>query len=433
MVSMWALLSFGGCSKNDAPRQVPPEPAAAPQVPAKSPRITKLVERMQTHDLAALQATLEEISAIAKQEAFAEDEGAQLLRATRSPFPKTENDVPSQIILAVGQRPRDSYAVVIEELWPTWKRPAREAALRVLSRIASPTATAVYVRLLKQFVADPDFTTARPIFEELEKKPHHAKEIVPTLMELTQRPPWVQDAYLVVLSYCHQGLLQPRLYPGKLDTALVDWRAERAWLGSKPPAATAEYVAHRDRAGVLLDLLQCVPGDAALAELTAALALKDASLVYFAAISLLESEQEVPADALERVASAPAWRARLYDWLSKHGQLDKMPAKFGTQTALAEADLVRWLEFPTELGRAPDEIAFGKIVTIDGNDYYLFKFRTLGAYWATKKGWMAGMSGPYEHGAEPAAGASGTFSTLEPYGSKTPEQHVAALAKLTDR
>jgi len=433
MVSMWALLSLGACSKSDAPKQLPPEPAPAPQARASSPRITKLVERMQTHDLAALQTTLDEISAIAKQEAFAEDEGAQLLRATRSPFPKTEDDVPSQIILAVGQRPRDSYAVVIEEMWPTWKQPAREAALRVLSRIASPAATAVYVRLLKQFVAEPGLATARPIFEELEKKPHHAKEIVPTLMDLTQRPPWIQDAYLVVLAYCHQGLLQPRLYPGKLDSVLVDWRAERAWLGSKAPAATEEYAAHRDRAGVLLDLLQCVPGDAAIAELRAALAGKDASLVYFAAISLLEREQEVPAEALERVASAPAWRGRLHDWLSKHGQLDKMPVKYLTQTALAEADLAAWLEFPTELGRAPDEMALGKIVTIDGNDYYLFKFRTLGAHWAAKKGWMAGISGPYEHDAEPTSRASGTFSSLEPYAGKTPEQHVAALAKLTDR
>lgn len=436
---MWALLALAACGKS-ASKQAPPEPDPAPATPTKSARVTKLVERLQTHDFESTRATMDEIFELAKQPAFTEDEGAQLLRATLAPFPKSETgllDIPGRLIAAVGQRPRDSYAVVIEEMWPKWKQPAREAALIVLSKIASPAGTATYVRLLEKHIADPN---AQPMamFEDLEAKPHHAAEIVPVLVELTQRPAWATIANLAVLAYCKQGLLQPRLYRGKLDTILADYRIERDWLLPKQRAAAPGYVwaedyrTHADRAAILLDEMQCVPGPENLDELRAALAMKDARLVYFAAMSLRENDVEVPAEVFDRIAASAAMRGWLYTELEKRGEGDKFPAKYATQAALAEADMVKWLGFPTELGRAPDEIALAKVVTREDEDYYVFKFRTLGGYWATKNGWMVGISGPYEHGAEPTYGATDTFSSLEPFAGKTPAQHVAALAKRFD-
>ena len=429
---MWALLSLAGCGKTGASKEPPPDPAPAP-VPSRSARVAKLVERLQTHDFESTHATMEDIRALAKEPTFTEAEGAQLLRSTLAPFPKSDTgllDIPGRIIAAVGQRPRDSYADVLEEMFPKWKQPAREAALRVVSAIASPTGTAVFVRLLQQHIADPKVEPA-PIFEALEAKPHHAAEIVPTLIELTQRPAWSTFANLAVLAYCKQGLLQPRLYPGKLDSILAAYRTERDWLAPKQRAAapgfswTDEYRAHRDRAAILLDAMQCVPGTENIDELQAALKLKDARLVYFAAMSLLEHEVEVPEATLEQIAASPEMRGWLYQELAKRGET--FPAKYATQAALAEADMVKWLAFPTELGRAPDEIALGKIVTIEDSDYYVFKFRTVGTYWASSKGWMAGVAGPYEHGGEPSAESPGTFSSFDAYGSKTPAQHVAQI------
>jgi hypothetical protein len=439
-ISMWALVALFACGKSGASKQAPPDPAPAPAAPGKSARVTKLVERLQTHDAASVDATMAEIDALTKEPTFSEAEGTQLLRSTVAPFPKSEiGDVPSRIIAAVGQHRRDSYAVVMEEMFPKWKQPARAAAVRVLSTISSPTGTAVFVRLLKQYIADPNVQPALMLLE-LEGKPHHAAEIVPTLIELTQRPAWADDANHLLLAYCKQGLLQTRLYPGKLDSILAAYRTERDWLAPKQRTAapgfawTEEYADHRERASVLLDLMQCVPGADNLDELHAALKMKDARLVYFATTSLLENDMDVPDATYEQIAASPEMRGWLHEELPKHRRDDKFPAKYATQAALAEADMVRWLSFATELGRAPDEIALGKIVTIEDSDYYVFKFRTVGTYWASSKGWMAGISGPYVHGAEPTSdGAGGTFSNLDAYGSKTPEQHVAALAKITSK
>ena len=437
-ISMWLLLALAACGKSGASREPPPDPAPGPATPGKSARVTKLVERLQTHDFESTRATMEEIRELAKEPTFTEAEGAQLLRSTLAPFPKSESgllDLPAQIITAVGQHPRDSYAAVIEEMFPKWKRPAREAALRVVSAIASPSGTATFVRLLKQHIADATVEPG-PIFEALEAKPHHAKEIVPIVMELTQRPAWAYDANLVVLKYCKQGLLQPRLYLGKLDSVLAAYRVERDWLTPKqrPEAPgfawTEEYGTHRERAAVLLDLMQCVQGSENIDELKAALTMKDARLVYFAATSLLENEVAVSDETIARIAASPEMRGWLFEDLRKRDLAGRFPAKYATQEALAESALTVWLTYPTELGRPPDDIALGKRVTVEEADYYVFKFRLRDAREAARKGWMAGVVGPYPVGAEPTGDSpDATFSNFTPYGSQTPEQLVATIAK----
>ena len=61
--------------------------------------------------------------------------------------------------------------------------------------------------------------------------------------------------------------------------------------------------------------------------------------------------------------------------------------------------MVTWLEFPTELGVAPDEIEFlEEIVLQDEGDihYYAFRYRMLRQHWAKEFGWMIGVAGPYQ-------------------------------------
>jgi len=101
--------------------------------------------------------------------------------------------------------------------------------------------------------------------------------------------------------------------------------------------------------------------------------------------------------------------------------------------------MVRWLVYPTELGRVPDQIELKKVVSVDAGgtdgvlDYYLFRFRTLPPHWAAKNGWMAGVAGPFLQKDGPTTEAQGdTFSEFERWDSRTPEEHVGDVRELLE-
>jgi hypothetical protein len=127
----------------------------------------------------------------------------------------------------------------------------------------------------------------------------------------------------------------------------------------------------------------------------------------------------------------------LWHGLEEVGRLDLFPAKYRSQEALAEGDLVRWLTFGTELGCAPDEIELMRVYRDEGGSgddgllFYLFRFRTSEPHWAAKNGWMAGLAGPFRERDAPSPHSLGnTFSTMEPWESKTPEEHAERIAEI---
>jgi hypothetical protein len=192
-----------------------------------------------------------------------------------------------------------------------------------------------------------------------------------------------------------------------------------------------DYWAPREHGGVLLDLLGYIPSAEAIEVLRAALSYQDPWLKHFAATSLLRLGEEVSEEDILDIASSAETRNMLYEQLSALGHLDLYPEEFRTQAAFAEGDMVRWLTFPTELARVPDEIELMYVLGVDGGvlkgvlDYYLFRFRTFEPHWAAEDGWMAGVSGPYPRDAEPSPTSPGdTFSHFEPWDSKTPEEHL---------
>ncbi len=82
---------------------------------------------------------------------------------------------------------------------------------------------------------------------------------------------------------------------------------------------------------------------------------------------------------------------------------------------MAEGDLVRWLTYPTELGRVPDKIEFLEIKPqSDGGVMYYFKFMTEPPHWAADDGWMLGWAGPFARGKLETHG-TGTFSEFEKF------------------
>lgn len=132
------------------------------------------------------------------------------------------------------------------------------------------------------------------------------------------------------------------------------------------------------------------------------------------------------------LAAQPETRNALYEALAEVNRQHLFPPEFRTRKAFAEADLAYWLAHPNELRNAPDEMELAQVVTLPAEDttveYYLFRFRTRPPHWAAKKGWMVGVSGPYLKDPDaPLADPSGTFSELEPFDARTPEEHVRAF------
>jgi hypothetical protein len=191
---------------------------------------------------------------------------------------------------------------------------------------------------------------------------------------------------------------------------------------------------------LLLDLLAYLPGDLVEEQLREAMEYKDPRLKHFALVSLLRLRKRVDKKQVEDVARHAEMRNWLFITLKELGKSSLFPEKFRTQESFAEADMVNWLIYPTELSRVPDEIELMKAVTVDTGladgvyDYYLFRFRTKEPHWAAKDGWLAGVSGPYLRKDEPTTEALGeTFSAFTKWDSKSPDEHVGDIQELMKR
>lgn len=133
-----------------------------------------------------------------------------------------------------------------------------------------------------------------------------------------------------------------------------------------------------------------------------------------------------PAD-VERLGADRTTRADLLDLLAENAATDLVDARWRTEEARAEADMVRWLHFPTELDAWPDEIELAGRSEVGADRWYVWRFRVHEPHWAAEKGWMVGVSGPWPAAAE---ATTGTWSELAPYsddGARTliAERHAA--------
>jgi hypothetical protein len=132
---------------------------------------------------------------------------------------------------------------------------------------------------------------------------------------------------------------------------------------------------------------------------------------------------------LERFASDRNTRQVLHDLLSQAEKLHLFPRQFLTWEAMAEANLIGWLNHPNELGAPPDHLELMKKIqapTGTGH-YFVFRYRVDPPHWAARDGWMAGVAGPYDLTGEPKPYAPGTFSRFEKYETRTAEQHVEVI------
>ena len=177
---------------------------------------------------------------------------------------------------------------------------------------------------------------------------------------------------------------------------------------------------------LMADLCAHLPADATGAQLTRLLELGHSNIAYFAAASLLALKLELPQTAVETLARDLGYANMAHALLKKHGMAARFPAECATEEYLAKSDLVHWLLYPTELGKAPDEIEYiGKSKRLLKKEvYHIFRFRsdsdTLNDDCRGK--WLIGWSNA-------EGGTFSNFDLYDDYAKATPEATVKHIRK----
>ena len=134
---------------------------------------------------------------------------------------------------------------------------------------------------------------------------------------------------------------------------------------------------------------------------------------------------DVPQSVIEVLARDLEYANTTYHILQRQGKTALFPAECATEEYLAKSDMVRWLTYPTELGKAPDEIVYiGKIKQLFKKEvFHVFKYRsdsdTLED--ALKNKWLVGWS----------SNEGGTFSNFDEFApfEKEPTEKALKLIK----
>lgn len=252
-------------------------------------------------------------------------------------------------------------------------------------------------------------------------------------------PDLVSDILYSCLIACQRGkcsLDDVTIYAPHLATTYT-W-LKRSFVEARVAGKDAEDDAFsylRGTIGIQLDLMGYFPAEMVAPLLNDALQLNDPYLSMFAVISLLRLGESVQPIDIAVVAADAEMRNSLYDQLAELDKSYLFPAQYRTQEAFAESEMVRWLAYPTELGRAPDKTELMQVFSEkDGDDvldFYLFRFMTEPPHHSADNGWMAGLAGPFIRSEAPSTTAHGfTFSKFDRWDSRAPKAHFQDIAEL---
>jgi hypothetical protein len=149
------------------------------------------------------------------------------------------------------------------------------------------------------------------------------------------------------------------------------------------------------------------------------------------ALDAVRAGRPSAAETVAQVAAVAAPRNRLFASLTEMGKQDVFPVAYRSIEKVAESDLVCWLMHPNELGTPPSAVELVRTVPVRdaerAGSVLLFRFRTDPSHWASKRGWMAGVAGPYWDGDETPLAAADTFSEMRSFEGMTEEEHVNFL------
>jgi hypothetical protein len=366
------------------------------------------------------------------------DETRQLLRAAGQTWPPDEKtDHSDALVAAAFEREQLDYGDTVIESFPRFSERARWRVVQRLVQAGNALAAQTFADLVKQYAKQGLAPPAS--LDGFAESPSVAKQIIPALLEDAGHDELGYQIQLLALRAAQSGHVSKAELAPFAGTLLQIYRSKRDRMRNlEEPTGddwiwTDEYADDRAHATLLLDLMGYLPSGPVLEALQEATTSRDPRVQLFAALSLLRHRREAPAVVIEAVATSPEVRNWLYGGLASLKRLDLFPERFASQEAFAEANMVEWLTYPTELGRTPHEIQLMTTFEDDKGEhrYYLFRFRTHAPHWAAKDGWMAGLSGPFEIAVMPTTSAGGsTFSTFTRWNEKSPREHFESISGL---
>lgn len=438
------LLPLASLSAEEPPPRAKNDRAAVPK-PGIALSFDQILQRLWDKDQAVREAAIQELADFQQR---AQDPGTQAglkaIRAAVSPYPfkNPERDAVSAGLVAVASAsPHAEYVPVVLEVFTRLSDGAKLEAQLIVTKLQSREAAEAFMALVKTH-APADMLPGLATWP-LEKDPRHADVLFPEILKYAANPAVRSEIFRLCLAYCEAGGLPAELRSRCTEPLVTSYEALAkelrplqkdqgiAWMWD------GRYQEARGDAGILLDVFGFLPDMRVEKALRDALAFKDPRLKHFAVVSLIRLGKPVEKTHLEDVARHAEMRNWLYSALRELGKDSLFPEKYRTQKALAEADMVNWLVYPTELARVPDEIELMKVVPVDTGlaggiyDYYLFRFRTHEPHWAAKQGWLAGVSGPFLRKDQPTVDALGdTFSRFEKWDSKPPDAHLGDTREL---
>lgn len=175
---------------------------------------------------------------------------------------------------------------------------------------------------------------------------------------------------------------------------------------------------------VMCDVCQYFMNDAIVTSLYEILKLGRNHVNVYAIATLMSAKQSIPQATVDALARDLEYADMTYGFLERYGQTALFPSELSEPEYLAKSDLVHWLTFPTELGKAPDAIEYLGKTKVKREVFYVFRFRSdsdnLGD--DLKNKWLIGWS----------SNEGGTFSNFDEYGAyeqKTPEKTVKYIKK----
>ncbi|MEM7434504.1 MAG: HEAT repeat domain-containing protein [Myxococcota bacterium] len=414
--------------------------------PDANPELLAALERVRAEDEATREAATEKVGELIKGDATVADVMAVIETASSEDLPPAKfkwQSSDGNLLRTVWGKTTDDHVPVVVRRFDNFTKAGRTDALALLAQTETKTATEAYVAVLRRYgwpeQSWPAMTAA------YDQKALYPEVVLPALLDgsIKDLPDDAIDHFL--LGYGEAGKLPKstqdaaRARTAKRAQELVSALAPMQRTNGIAWRWDDDYAQPRLEAGLVLDVLGHLGrSPAVLAALREAEKLQDPRVKMFAVLSLLKLGEAPSSQSLQDVAEDAQSRGHLFRVLEARGALDLMPASQRTQEKLAEADMVSWLTYPTELARAPDEIELRETVEVDaGKDgggvfvYYVFRFRTRKPHWAAKDGWMAGISGPFRKAEMPTmTGWGDTFSTFTKWEEFDVSEHLSSIRQL---
>ncbi len=408
-------------------------------------RIEPLISKLKAADESVRSEAGKALDGLAKS-GLTRQEGLRLLDAALDDYPaNTVWGGSARLVSALLFQPRPAYVRAIFKNFQRYKDLKAQAyALAILAETDGEEAIRAFMEIYRKHALDEGPELLPRTETALAQRTSAASILFPQLLDVAVTPKLKDVIYRVLFYHLKRGSVAPSRIANWNGALLEHLEAHVSKLRPKQAASGIgwmwedAYQEHREPAGVMIDLIGYLDASEVRGVLRKCLTLRDTKLKYFAAMHLLRLGETVDAGQIAPLAADGEVRGFMHDKLTSMGKLALMPAKYRTQEALAEANMVQWLVYPTELARVPDEIELMATVAAGKTNkdevIYLFRFRTQPPHWAAKNGWMTGIAGPFPRGGPPSATGGGyTFSSFQKWESATPDEHVKAIVDLLDK